>query len=135
MVNDTFTSDENGLFNWSIAVTSSVEGFCYSHPNITLKDVGEMSSWDFVITSLAFLTAGTLGNALLMGIIHYERFGGDPQKRSIRNRLTSEIVVCATGISNLCIVMFLADLILPLDSSAKLNDFCVRLQRQERFTF
>ena len=135
MVNDSFTSDENGLFNWSATVRSSLNGFCHTHQNITLKDGGEMSRWDFVITSLAFVIAGTLGNALLIGIIHYERFGGDPQKRSFRNRLTSEIVVCATGISNLCTVMFLGDLILTLDSSAQLNDFCVRLQRKERFTF
>ena len=136
MVNDTLMSDENGLFNWTIAVTSSMEGFCHSHPNISLsKDVWEMSRWNFVIISIAFFISGTLGNALLIGIIHYERFGGDPQKRSIRNRLTSEIVFCAACISNMCIVMFLGDLVLSLDSSVKLNDFCVRLQRQERFMF
>ena len=135
MVNDSFASDEDGLFNWSTTVRSSLNGFCHSHQNFAFEDGGEMSRWDFVITSLAFVIAGTLGNTLLIGIIHYERFGGDPQKRSFRNRLTSEIVVCATGISNLCTVMFIGDLILSLDSSVKLNDFCVRIQRKERFTF
>ena len=140
MVNDTLMSDENGLFNWTIAVTSSIssmDAFCHSHPNISLRtiDVWEMSRWNFVIISIAFFIAGTLGNALLIGVIHYERFGGDPQKRSIRNRLTSEIVFCAACISNMCIVMFLGDLVLSFDSSVKLNDFCVRLQRQEKFMF
>ena len=31
-------------------------------------------------------------NSLLVAIIHYERFGGDPQKRSLINRLTSDMV-------------------------------------------
>ena len=35
----------------------------------------------------------TLGNALLLGVWHYERFGGDPQKRSLQNRLVSEIAI------------------------------------------
>ena len=35
----------------------------------------------------------TLGNALLLGVWHYERFGGDPQKRGLQNRLVSEIAV------------------------------------------
>ena len=31
----------------------------------------------------------TIGIPLNLGILHYERFGGDPQKRSLTNRLTS----------------------------------------------
>ena len=37
--------------------------------------------------------AWTLGSVLMFGIIHYERFGGDPQKRSLQNRLASQIIV------------------------------------------
>ena len=58
MVNDSFATDENGLFNWSSTVRSSLNGFCHSHQNITLKEVREMSRWDFVITSIAFVIAG-----------------------------------------------------------------------------
>ena len=35
------------------------------------------------------------GNALLWSIFHYERFGGDPQKRGLQNRLVSELVLSA----------------------------------------
>ena len=31
----------------------------------------------------------TFGLAMIFGILHYERFGGDPQKRSLGNRLIS----------------------------------------------
>ena len=30
---------------------------------------------------------GRLGNFLLLGIVHYEKFGQDPQKRSLPDRL------------------------------------------------
>ena len=30
---------------------------------------------------------GRLGNFLLLGIVHYEKFGQDPQKRSLSDRL------------------------------------------------
>ena len=38
------------------------------------------------------VTAWTLGPLLMFGIIHYEKFGGDPQKRSLGNRLISSAV-------------------------------------------
>ena len=37
--------------------------------------------------------AWTLGSLLMLGIIHYEKFGGDPQKRSLGNRLISSAVM------------------------------------------
>ena len=30
----------------------------------------------------------------MLGLIHYERFGGDPQKRSLGNRLISGGIKC-----------------------------------------
>ena len=109
----------------------SIEGFCYSHPNITANDVEHFKGhWAYIISSLAFFVSGTLGNALLLGILHYERFGGDPQKRSVRNRMASEMVVCVASLSNLSIVMFLGEMALPLDASVRLTDICIRLQRQ-----
>ena len=110
----------------------SIEGFCYSHPNITTNDVEHFKGhWAYIISSLAFFVSGTLGNALLLGILHYERFGGDPQKRSVRNRMASETVVCVAILSNLSIVMFLGEMVLPLDASVKLTNICIRLQRQD----
>ena len=109
----------------------SIEGFCYSHPNITTNDVEHFKgNWAYILSSLAFFVSGTLGNALLLGILHYERFGGDPQKRSVRNRMASEMVVCVASLSNLSIVMFLGEMALPLDASVRLTDICIRLQRQ-----
>ena len=35
----------------------------------------------------------TLGNGLTAGIVHYEWFGGDPQKRSLGNRLSSHVAL------------------------------------------
>ena len=109
----------------------SIEGFCYSHPNITTNDVEHFKgNWAYILSSLAFFVSGTLGNALLLGILHYERFGGDPQKRSVRNRMASEMVLCVASLSNLSIVMFLGEMALPLNSSVRLTDICIRLQRQ-----
>ena len=34
-----------------------------------------------------------LGNFLWFGVIHYEKFGGDPQKRSLTNQLTSHAAI------------------------------------------
>ncbi len=42
-----------------------------------------------VLTSLNYIVAMTVGNALSFCIIHYEKFGCDPKKRSIANYLTS----------------------------------------------
>ena len=41
----------------------------------------------------------TLGTALWSGVLHYEWFGGDPQKRSLSNRMvTSGIIAqCTAG--------------------------------------
>ena len=129
--NENFTNEKYELSS----VNLSFEGFCYFHTSNKTK-LGEITStWDLAISALAFVISGTLGNALLIGIIHYEKFGGDPQKRSLRNRLTSEIIVCAACVSNLTIVIFLGNLALPFDSAGKLNDICIRLQRQDIFSF
>ena len=41
----------------------------------------------YLWTSFGF--CWTVGLGLLLGLIHYEKFGGDPQKRSLNNRLIS----------------------------------------------
>ena len=39
------------------------------------------------VTGLLSYFLGRLGNFLLLGIVHYEKFGQDPQKRSLPDRL------------------------------------------------
>ena len=46
----------------------------------------------------------TLGTALWSGVLHYEWFGGDPQKRSLGNRLISNGVI--TQASSLSTILF-----------------------------
>ena len=123
--NENFTTEKYELGS----VNSSIEGFCYFHTSNKTKLSEITSTWDLAISSLAFVISGTFGNALLIGIIHYEKFGGDPQKRSVRNRMASEMVVCVAILSNLSIVMFLGEMALSLDASVKLTDICIRLQR------
>jgi len=49
--------------------------------------------WNDVILWTAFTLDTTLSNAMLLGIIHYEWYGGDPQKRSVGNRLISSAAI------------------------------------------
>ena len=49
-------------------------------------DQGEYDFYYWAITTL-------FGNCFLGIIWHFERFGGDPQKRSLQNRLASQIIV------------------------------------------
>ena len=39
------------------------------------------------VASVIYYFLGRLGNFLLLGIVHYEKFGQDPQKRSLQDRL------------------------------------------------
>jgi hypothetical protein len=40
------------------------------------------------------LAVQIIGTTMLSGIIHYEHYGGDPQKRTILNQLVSFISIC-----------------------------------------
>ncbi len=42
-----------------------------------------------VIGSMNYLVSMTLGNAMLLGIVDFEHWGGDPMKRTVLNQLTS----------------------------------------------
>ena len=53
-----------------------------------------------------FMISGTMGNMLLLSVLHYERYGGDPQKRSVRNRLGFDITFSILLMVNLGIVAF-----------------------------
>jgi hypothetical protein len=48
--------------------------------------VFEATSIKLAISLIFFLNL-FIGNILWAGIIHFEKYGGDPQKRSITNRL------------------------------------------------
>ena len=50
----------------------------------------------------------SLGNFLLFGLYHYERFGEDPAKRSLFNRLISQcLLACAvqTNMGNILLIL------------------------------
>ena len=51
-----------------------------------------------------------LGNILLVAIWHFERFWGDTQKRSLQNRLASQLVIACMLIMNVtnlgCVLIF-----------------------------
>ena len=59
-----------------------------------------------------------IGNPMYMGLIHFERFGGDPKKRSVSNQLLS--VICCllvwTATSN-CLLLTWRSYIGPLNKS------------------
>ena len=52
------------------------------------KKIEELPLGIFVkVASVIYYFLGRLGNFLLLGIVHYEKFGQDPQKRSLQDRL------------------------------------------------
>ena len=58
--------------------------------NWTNPDVQEttITYYDTLLWTFALIN-WTIGLSMMMGILHYERFGGDPQKRGLANRLIS----------------------------------------------
>ena len=47
-----------------------------------------------LIGSINYVVCMTLGNAMLLGIVDFERWGGDPMKRTVLNQLTSFACSC-----------------------------------------
>ena len=45
---------------------------------------------------ICFAIMVIIGIPFNFGLVHYEKFGGDPQKRSLTNRLTSSSIICST---------------------------------------
>ena len=66
--------------------------FCFAQSEEAISQ-DELWLFDIVFWSLS---AVSLLLALLMGanIVHYEWFGGDPQKRSLANRFMSNVCIC-----------------------------------------
>ncbi len=62
--------------------------------------------WMIVGFSLSLGVIEVVGNFLLASVVHYEKYGIDPKKRSILNRLLSQIC-CVLIFGNLfCLSMF-----------------------------
>ena len=61
----------------------------FQKPYISLEstELEKSSSIEKVICILVWLIIQTLGNFLIVGIIQYERFGGDPLKRRITDQV------------------------------------------------
>ena len=83
--------------------------------NITIKDDLEKQleledhQYDhWIWTSIGICSV--LGNIFLAAIWHFERFWGDTQKRSLQNRLASQIVIACMLIMNVtnlgCVLIF-----------------------------
>ena len=72
----------------------------------------------------------TLGNSFLVALVHYEWFGGDPQKRSLQNQLVSEVTMAGLLSLNTFHLQFLAlelNLIGPfiLELTMKIHRGCI----------
>ena len=70
----------------------------------------------------------SFGNALLLSILHYERYGGDPKKRSLGNRLTADIGLAILLCANVGILPFIAmeaelDTYMPWDMYIRIYRF------------
>ncbi len=67
--------------------------------NETLKyyeDLKELRQNPFyvLVPVMVYLVIQTLGNGLLYAIIFYEKYGNDPQKRTLVNILISQLCTC-----------------------------------------
>ena len=62
---------------------------------MTSVDVFNISYWTWTVLIIIF------GFPMCLGILHYERFDGDPQKRSLANRMMSNYVIsqCTAGVA------------------------------------
>ncbi len=57
----------------------------------TKEDFGMLSPVEIGITVGLYSVIEIIGNSLLFGVVYYEKYGGDPQKRTLVNRLISQI--------------------------------------------
>ena len=87
-----------------ILVLGSVEGYSFIHINIQtmMNNIthSEFSTLDVVLTTpekivLVFLwiVIEVVGNGLLLGLIQFDRFGGDPCKRRIVDQVIHQVLL------------------------------------------
>ena len=65
-----------------------------------IEDITRVDTSIAILQTATYLTIGFIGIPLIMGIIHYEHFGVDAQKRSILNQLISHFF----GTIGLCVL-------------------------------
>ena len=64
------------------------------------------SIWDGLAWTAIFLIFA-LGNTSALFVIHFERFGGDWQKRGLNNRLYSNAIVAIMALNNTVIILWI----------------------------
>ena len=67
--------------------------FKWTNPEVQESTI---AFYDTILWSFSLLS-WTVGLAMMVGILHYERFGGDPQKRGLGNRLISCGIISQLG--------------------------------------
>ena len=72
--------------------------FNNGHSHISEEIQIEIGAFIQVFGILSYFLSN-LGNLLLLGIAHYEKFGQDPQKRSLPDRVLSFNIILAVVIS------------------------------------
>ena len=65
---------------------------CYVDVKDTIQadDLTKFDVFYWICTSFVLL----YGIPLTVGLVHYEKYGGDPQKRSLANRFVSNVCIC-----------------------------------------
>ncbi len=79
----------------SVVAPCDLIGFEFVEEDI---DGPEWTGFRMTILGIGFLTQ-VFGNGMMLGILSYEKYGGDPQKRIIVNRLAMQLVYNAMGIN------------------------------------
>ena len=79
-----------------------MEMFSFNEHSMVMKDL-KPSAQMMTLYVFIFLIVEVLGNFLLLSMIMYEKYGMDPQKRTVTNQLLSNI--CGTFIIQNVIVM------------------------------
>jgi hypothetical protein len=87
--------------NWSYSRHVQLPLFSHTMNNTTLE-YDSASSTVKVLFTLHFITIQIVGNLLWVGIIHFEKWGSDPQKRDLSNQLISfacQLIILLTSVS------------------------------------
>ena len=77
---------------------STVKSIDYNNTNLTIATFKPLLDYKVsrtltlkTVTGFNFASRLTLGNVFYFLLIHFERFGGDPKKRSIKNQILAQI--------------------------------------------
>ena len=100
--------NQTGVKGWNPTFTLEIYNCTLGfRKNDSVEDVEtESIGFDIVIWTL-LCPMVILSNLLLFGVAHYERFGGDPQKRSLGNRLVFQASFSLIGLNSIRTITFL----------------------------